>query len=186
MATITVKDGAGADQTINVPNADGRAAASASRSIALCTEDQTTLAEINTRTPALGQAAMAASVPVAIASNQSAIPVSHAARASRSRQVTTITNTSETTIVGAGAAGVFRDIFLLLITNTSATAVNVTIREETSGTTVFVLAVPAGQTVGYSLSACDAIKQTTAANNWTAQASASASSIIITAAYVEN
>lgn len=35
---------------------------------------ETTLAAINTKTPSLGQAAMAASVPVAIASNQSAIP----------------------------------------------------------------------------------------------------------------
>lgn len=133
-----------------------------------------------------GQATMANSKPVVIASNQSAIPISHAPRASRARQVTTISNTSETTIVSAGAAGVFRDIFLLLVSNTSATAVNVTIRDSTAGTTVFVLAVPAGQTVGYSLSACDAIKQTTAANNWTAQASASVSSIVITAAYVEN
>jgi hypothetical protein len=36
----------------------------------------TSLAAINTKTPALGQAAMAASVPVAIASNQSAVPIS--------------------------------------------------------------------------------------------------------------
>lgn len=37
---------------------------------------ETTLSSINTKTPSLGQAAMAASVPVAIASNQSAVPVS--------------------------------------------------------------------------------------------------------------
>jgi len=40
---------------------------------------ETTLASINTKTPALGQAAMAASQPVVIASNQSAVPVSMAA-----------------------------------------------------------------------------------------------------------
>lgn len=38
----------------------------------------TSLASIDTKTPALGQAAMAASVPVAIASNQSTLPVSAA------------------------------------------------------------------------------------------------------------
>jgi hypothetical protein len=37
---------------------------------------ETTLAALNTKIPALGQAAMAASTPVVIASNQSAIPVS--------------------------------------------------------------------------------------------------------------
>lgn len=186
MATITVKDASNNTQTINVPNADGRAAAADSRSVVLCNEDRTSLESINTKTPSLGQANMAGSQPVVVASNQSPIPVSHASRASRARQVTTITNTNETTIVSAGSAGIFRDIFLLLVSNTSATAVNVTIRDATAGTTVFVLAVPAGQTVGYAIAACDAIKQTTAANNWTAQASASVSSVIVTAAYVEN
>lgn len=37
---------------------------------------KTSVAAINTKTPSLGQAAMAGSVPVAIASNQSAVPVS--------------------------------------------------------------------------------------------------------------
>jgi hypothetical protein len=37
---------------------------------------ETTLASINTKTPAIGQAAMAASSPVVIASNQSAVPIS--------------------------------------------------------------------------------------------------------------
>jgi hypothetical protein len=67
MATITVKDAAGVDRVVNVPNDDGRAAAAASRSIALCTEDAA-------KVPALGQAAMSASSPVVIASNQSRIP----------------------------------------------------------------------------------------------------------------
>jgi hypothetical protein len=152
----------------------------------LATAGNVSTAAIDTKTPALGQALAAASVPVVISSDQSAVPVLHAPRASRARQVTTITDTSETTIVSAGATGVFRDVFLLLVSNTSATATNVTIRDATAGTTVFVLAVPAGQTVGYSLSACDAIKQSTAANNWTAQLSAGVTSIVITAAYVEN
>jgi hypothetical protein len=87
MATITVKDAAGADQTINVPNADGRADALTSRSVALCNEDRTSLASVDTKTPALGQAAMAASVPVAIANNQSRIPTGILLAAGVARQL---------------------------------------------------------------------------------------------------
>lgn len=239
MATIDVKDAAGTTQTIQQPNANGRAAAASSRPVVLSTEDAA-------KVPSLGQALAAASVPVVLpaltegligsltetapasdtassglngrlqrlaqrltsliglfpstigqkaaagslsvvlASDQGTVPISHAPRASRSRQVTTITGTSETTIVTAGATGVFRDLFLLLITNSSATATVVTIKDSTAGTTVMTLAVPAGQTVGYTLSACDAIKQTTAANNWTATLSTGVTSILITAAFVEN
>lgn len=52
MATIDVLDAAGATQTVQAPNANGRAAASASRPVALSTED---LAAINAITTALGQ-----------------------------------------------------------------------------------------------------------------------------------
>lgn len=133
-----------------------------------------------------GSATSANSQPVVIASDQVSVPVQHASRSSRGRQVTTITSTSETTIVTAGASGIFRDVFFLLITNTSSTATNVTIKDATAGTTVMTLAIPAGQTVGYTMAACDAIKQTAAANNWTATLSTGVTSIVITAAYVEN
>jgi hypothetical protein len=133
-----------------------------------------------------GTAIAAESQPVVIASDQASVPVQHAARSSRGRQVTTITNTNETTIVTAGAAGRFRDVFFLLVTNTSSTATNVTIKDATAGTTVMTLAIPAGQTVGYAMAACDAIKQTEAANNWTATLSTGVTSILVTAAYVDN
>ena len=48
------------------------------------------------------------------------------------------------------------------------------------------LAVPAGQTVGFVLPACDAVKQTTAANNWTATLGTGVTSLFVTACYVEN
>lgn len=179
MATIDVKDAAGTTQTIQQPNANGRAAAAASRPVVLSTED-------DAKVPALGQAAMAASTPVAIASNQSAVPVQHSARTARGRQVTTITGTSETTIVAAGSSGVFRDLFMILLSNTSATATNVTIKDATAGTTVMTLAVPAGQTVGFTLPACDAVKQSSSANNWTATLSTGVTSLFVTALYVEN
>jgi hypothetical protein len=133
-----------------------------------------------------GQAVMASSRPVVIASDQSAVKVQHAARTTRGRQVTTITGTSETTIVTAGSSGVFRDLFMLLLTNSSATATVVTIKDATAGTTVMTLAVPAGQTVGYTLSACDAVKQSSSANNWTATLGTGVTSLFVSAFYVEN
>jgi hypothetical protein len=113
--------------------------------------------------------------------------IAYAPRELRGRQTTTITSsTSETTIVTAGAASVFRDVFQLLITNTSATDCVVTIKDSTGGTTVEDIAVKAGMTAGYTVPSADATKQTTAANNWTATCSASVASIKITAKFVEN
>lgn len=113
--------------------------------------------------------------------------VANSPRELRGRQTTTITSSvTETTIVTAGAAGIFRDLYKLVITNISATACYVTIRDATAGSMAETYAVPAGQTAGFVLSSDDAMKQTTAANNWTAECSASVASIIITALYVEN
>lgn len=102
------------------------------------------------------------------------------------QQVTTITNTTETTILTAGAAGVFHDLYGLVITNTSATAVNVAIKDATAGTTRVQIAVPAGDTRGFMLNESAAHNQATAAANWTATASAAVSSLIITALAVKN
>ena len=105
----------------------------------------------------------------------------------RGNQQTTITSsTAETTIVTAGAAGVFNDVHDIVIANTSATACNVTIKDATAGTTRFVFAVPSGQTVRWSVPSCDAHKQVAAANNWTATCGTSVASISITALYVSN
>jgi hypothetical protein len=55
---------------------------------------ETTLSAINTKTPALGQAAMVASTPVVIASNQTTLPVSQVGRSvvGRARNVYSSTN----------------------------------------------------------------------------------------------
>lgn len=104
----------------------------------------------------------------------------------KGRQVTTITaSTAETTIVTA-VASTFLDVYRLIITNTSGTACNVTIKDATAGTTVETLAVPAGQTVGWSGPESAAANQSTVNNNWTATCSASVTSILITAYYVRN
>lgn len=105
----------------------------------------------------------------------------HAIREMRANQVTTITaSTAETTIVTA-VASFNLDLYGLIVTNTSATAVNVAIKDATAGTTRLNIAVPANETRGYMLPASDGIKQATANNNWTATVSASVTSVIITA-----
>lgn len=104
----------------------------------------------------------------------------------KANQVTTITaSTAETTIV-TSVASVFLDMYGLIITNTSATAVNVAIKDATAGTTRFNFAVPAGDTRGFMLPEGGAIKQTAVTNNWTATVSASVTSVIITALTVQN
>ena len=103
----------------------------------------------------------------------------------KDNQVTTITNTTETTIVTAVAA-TFMDLYGIIITNTSATAVNVAIRDATAGTTRFNIAVPAGTTSGYMLPESGAMKQAVVNNNWTATVSAVVTSIIITTLTVRN
>lgn len=101
-------------------------------------------------------------------------------------QQTAITSsTSETTIVTA-IASTFCDVYGIVITNTSATACNVTIKDSTAGTTRFVFAVPAGDTRGFMLSESAGHAQATVNNNWTATCSASVASIQITALYVKN
>lgn len=109
-----------------------------------------------------------------------------AIRVLKGRQVTTITaSTAETTIVTADATN-FLDIYCLIITNTSATATNITIKDATAGTTVQTFAVPAADNRGFCVEAGSAITQSTVNNNWTATSSASVSSVIITAYYVKN
>lgn len=81
----------------------------------------------------------------------------------------TISDANENTILAAGAAGVFHDLTTLIIANTSATGVRVDIRDATAGTIRMSLYCPATQTVGFTLTRPK--NQTTAANNWTAQAS---------------
>lgn len=102
-------------------------------------------------------------------------------RGLKDQQVTTITSsTAETTIVTAVAA-VFMDLHGLIITNTSATACVVTIKDATAGTTRMTIAIPAGETRGFMLPSTDAHKQAVVNNNWTATCSASVASINITA-----
>ncbi len=102
-------------------------------------------------------------------------------------QTTTISaSTNETTIVSAGGAGIFNDLLLLVISNTSAsTSTRIDFRDATSGTILFSLqSVGGGAPVGFALGGVP-IPQTTSANNWTAQCGTSTTDIRIYAVYAK-
>jgi hypothetical protein len=101
-------------------------------------------------------------------------------------QKTSITTTGETTVVTAGGAGVFNDVYAIVVTNTSATGVSVDFKDATAGTTRMTLYAPATDTRGFTVAVDSAMVQAVAANNWTATASAAVSSLQITVLYVSN
>jgi len=113
------------------------------------------------------------------------VMVGSAPRTLKLNQVTTITaSTAETTIVTA-VASTFLDLYGLIVTNTSATAVTIALKDATAGTTRLNIAVPPGDTRGFMLPIDAAIKQTAVNNNWTATTQ-SVTSVIITALTVSN
>ena len=102
-------------------------------------------------------------------------------------QTTTISaSTSETTIVTAGGAGVFNDLVMLIVSNTSAsTNTRVDFRDTTAGSVLFSLQSNGGQPpVGFCPAV--AIPQTTANTNWTAQCATSTTDVRIYAVYAKN
>lgn len=108
-----------------------------------------------------------------------------APRLLKGRQVTTITSsTAETTIVTA-IASTFLDIYGLILTNTSATATKVSIRDATAGGTISVFEVPPTDTRGLMLPLDSAIPQATVNNNWTATCGTSVASLEVTVLYVK-
>lgn len=98
------------------------------------------------------------------------------------RQATTISNTSETTILTA-AASVYHDLCFLMITNTSDTAVRVDIRDDTAGSIIFSVGIAAYG--GAVLPFPTPIPQGLTNDNWTAQASASVTDLRILAMAVK-
>jgi hypothetical protein len=107
-----------------------------------------------------------------------------AIRSLKGRTVTTLTTTANSAITSTGAAGEFIDLYGLILTNTSATSVTITITDGT--TTIMTVACPAGDTRGFMLPVDSAIPMTTAANNWTGQLSAGVSSVSVTCLWVRN
>lgn len=99
--------------------------------------------------------------------------------------LTLTASTTETTLLAA-VASTFLDLYGLIISNTSATATEVTIRDATGGGKARSFYVPAGDTRGMMLPVDSAIPQATVNNNWTAQCGTSVSSIKITALFIKN
>lgn len=97
----------------------------------------------------------------------------------------TLSSTTETTLLPAAGAGVFLDLTMLVLSNTSATGVRVDIRDATAGTilfSVFLAASGGGAVIPFNT----AKKQTTANNNWTAQLSAAVTDVRVYAQAVKN
>lgn len=93
--------------------------------------------------------------------------------------VTLTTSTAETTLLAAGAAGVYHDLSMLIVTNTSATPLVLSFRDATGGAVRFAVSLAANSSK--ELAFDPKWKQTTAANNWTVQSSASVTSVIVAA-----
>lgn len=109
-----------------------------------------------------------------------------ALREMKGSQITTITSsTSETTCVTADATYKL-DVYAVFVTNTSATATEVSFKDSTAGTTRFTLSVPANDMRGFCLPVDAGHLQNAANNNWTATCADSVASIIITAFFVKN
>jgi hypothetical protein len=91
-------------------------------------------------------------------------------RSLKGKQTTTLSTTTETTIVTAGAAGLFQDLTGLTAFNGSTQTVRVDIRDATAGSVVFSACLAANGG-GFVFPIASLLVQTTAANNWTAQLS---------------
>lgn len=98
-------------------------------------------------------------------------------------QTTTVSNTTETTIVTA-TASVFHDLTAITASNTSATAVRVDFRDTTGGSIIFQLYLPAGDTRGIVFQTPQ--PQTSVNTNWTAQLSAAVTDVRFFAQFIKN
>lgn len=97
--------------------------------------------------------------------------------------LTVTSSTAETTLIAA-IASTFVDITALVITNSSATATLVTVRDATAGGTARVFSVPANGGIVVPLPS--PMKQGTVNNNWTVQCGTSVASIYVWALYNKN
>jgi hypothetical protein len=100
-----------------------------------------------------------------------------------------LTTTTQTTVLAAAGAGVFLDLVQLVVSNGSATAVNVIIRDATSGTIRMNVELSPNNTGGNNVVVIPFSPpwpQTTANNNWTAQLSAAVSTVRVFMMAVRN
>jgi hypothetical protein len=107
-----------------------------------------------------------------------------ALRQLKGRQKTSITTNTATTVVTAGGAGVFNDVYAIVLTNKSAT--NVFVDFSDGSGVVITLAAPANDTRGFTVTVDSAIPQASTATGWTATVSSAVTSIEVSMFYVSN
>lgn len=100
------------------------------------------------------------------------------ARADTGRQRTILTTAAETAITPVDAAN-FLDLYSLRIANTSATAVQIDLRDATGGAIVDTVMLPGGATFGFHGPAAASLMQAVKNTAWTAQCSAGVTSVIV-------
>lgn len=127
-----------------------------------------------------GQATMATSAPVAIASDQTPITF---ARTVKFQNVVSVATSTETVITTA-SAGAFHDIYGLILANTSATASTFLLKDVTAGTTKAEFYLPAGDTRGFMLPSVDGIPSAATNTNWTATLGTGGLTVVVTVLYV--
>ncbi len=127
-----------------------------------------------------GQATMATSAPVAIASDQTPITFG---RTAKIQNVLTLATTGET-VIATASAGQFHDVYGLILANTSATAATIILKDVTAGTSKAEFEVPGGDTRGFMVPAVDGIPSAATNTNWTVTMGTAVTSMVITALYV--
>lgn len=108
----------------------------------------------------------------------------HVPRALITHNTITLSNTTETTLIASGGGGVLRDLVMLMLSNTSATAVRVDIRDNTGGTvrwSVFLAADGGGAVIKFPVP----LTQEFVNDNWTAQLSASVTDVRVNAIAID-
>jgi hypothetical protein len=104
-------------------------------------------------------------------------------------QASSITTSSESTILSSVAADTYLDIIALMFSNTTTpapgTPISVDIRDTTAGPIIMTVWLPGGDLRGISLPGV-AIPQTNPGTNWTATASAPITTLKIWAMAVKN
>lgn len=97
----------------------------------------------------------------------------------------TLTDTTETTLIAAGGTGVYHDLTLLMVSNTSGSKIRIDFRDTDSGSVIFSVEAAAdggGNNPPFKIP----VKQTTANTNWRATLSGSVTDIRIFAQAIKN
>ena len=90
-----------------------------------------------------------------------------------------LTDGVETELIAAGGAGVFRDLAFLILSNSSATAIHVDIRDALAGTIRMTVAVDAESAVPVAIPV--PLPQAVVNTAWTAEVSAAVTTVFVTA-----